>query len=91
MAQAGKGKSLPDSDFPVLMEWVTAAEAAEITGLTRQYMHNLAPRFKSTHRLGTRPDPSPEDPSRRTGGFLIFKRKEIEAFQKARSTQPKES
>lgn len=50
---------------------MTAAEAAKIAGVSRQYMHSLVPTFKSASRLG---------------GFLVFKRKEIEAWVANRPT-----
>jgi hypothetical protein len=65
-----KSQSQKMADLPVVEEWVTAAEAASIAGVTRQYLHNSARTFESAHRLS---------------GFLVFRRSEMVEFGLARA------
>jgi len=56
-------------DLPVVEEWVSAKEAADMAGVSRQYMHNQLGQFKTASRLS---------------GFLVFGRKEIEDWVASR-------
>jgi len=56
-------------DLPVVEEWISAAEAAGLAGVSRQYMHNQADKFPSASRIS---------------GFLVFQREEIEKWVKDR-------
>jgi len=53
-------------------EWVTAAEAAKMAGVSRQYMHNCTPKFKSASRLSD---------------VLVFKRTEVERWIRQRESE----
>jgi hypothetical protein len=84
VASPGQGAASPFDEFPILTEWVTAAEAAEIGGVSRQYIHNRAHQFTSAHRLGTRPAPTDDDPDAREGGMLVLLRAEVEEWAAGR-------
>ena len=56
-----KPKGVVPDDAPVLVEWVTVSEAAQLMGLTRQMVHRMAQAgyFRSLHRLGAEDDRRP--------------------------------
>ena len=72
------GKLTESENVPVLEEWINLTEAAEILGLSRQYVNKIAEKtFKSLHKLGNSP-------------ALVVRRSEIEAIKERRSAPPAE-
>lgn len=70
MVRSREKSAQPTAGLPVVKEWVMAAEAAEILGVTRQYIHNSVDKFKTAHRLSN---------------FLVIKRSEVEKLAKERA------
>jgi len=62
-------RKTPVEDLPIVQEWVLVAEAAEIAGVSRQYLHNCIDQFESASQLS---------------GFLAFRRDEIQAWSDKR-------
>lgn len=57
-------------DLPIVDEWVLAREAAEIAGVSRQYLHNTLHQFESASRLS---------------GYVAFRRSEVEEWARKRA------
>ena len=62
-------KRTPVEDLPIVEEWVLVAEAAEIAGVSRQYLHNCVDQFESASQLS---------------GFLAFRRAEVQEWSDKR-------
>lgn len=69
-------KLTENADIPVLQEWISLTEAAEILGLSRQYVNKKASlgTYKTLHRLGNSPS-------------LVVRRKEIEKIRDKRTAR----
>lgn len=67
-----KAKKVKLEDLPTVQEWILAAEAAEIAGVSRQYLHNSLHMFPSAAKIS---------------GFLAFKRAEVEEWSRQRDAK----
>jgi predicted DNA-binding transcriptional regulator AlpA len=52
-------------ELPIVQEWILVSEAAEMAGVSRQYLHACLHQFESASRLS---------------GFLAFRRAEVEEW-----------